>query len=151
MIYLKIKEDQTIEYPYSINKLKNDYPNTSFPQNITNNLLLEYNIYQVLEVSKGNDYGKNYIELTPVLIGGTYYQDWEIVDASQEEIEQRKNNKWSEIRSIRSQYLSSCDWTQLEDAPFDTSKKNDWKKYRQSLRDITKQLNPFAIDWPIEP
>jgi hypothetical protein len=151
MIYLKIKEDQTIEYPYSINQLKDDYPNTSFPQNITNGLLLEYNVYIVIEVSKDNDYTKNYTEGTPILVDGQYYQNWIITNATTEEIEYRINGQWSIIRIQRNQYLSECDWTQLSDSPLTSEKKEEWVTYRQELRDVTLQVDPFNIVFPSKP
>ena len=45
--------------------------------------------------------------------------------------------------------LQECDWTQLSDIP--TATKELWQSYRQSLRDITTQSNPFNIVWPDKP
>lgn len=151
MLYLKINSNQTIQYPYSISQLYLDNPNTSFSEQIEESTLSSYNIYKVITISKGNDHTKNYTETLPELIDGKYYQKWVTSDATQEEIQQRINNKWNEVRMIRNQYLSECDWTQLEDAPFNTSKKNEWKTYRQALRDITNQQDPFNIIWPTKP
>jgi len=36
-------------------------------------------------------------------------------------------------------------WTQLSDSPVD---KAAWATYRQALRDITTQVDPFNIKWP---
>lgn len=55
---------------------------------------------------------------------------------------------WQEIRRIRNSKLSDCDWTQLPDAPVDTAA---WEVYRQALRDITLQSDPFNIVWPEPP
>lgn len=55
---------------------------------------------------------------------------------------------WSLIRSNRNAYLLKTDWTQLADAPVDASV---WAVYRQALRDITVQSDPFNITWPQEP
>ena len=43
------------------------------------------------------------------------------------------------------QMLKDCDWTQLLDSPVD---KTAWATYRQELRDITTQPDPFNITWP---
>jgi len=56
--------------------------------------------------------------------------------------------EWSYIRSQRNSMLISCDWTQLPDAPVDAQL---WAGYRQALRDITNQADPFAIEWPVKP
>ena len=52
-------------------------------------------------------------------------------------------------RRQRDWLLSASDWTQLPDSPVD---QKYWAKYRQSLRDITKQAGfPDKIDWPKGP
>jgi hypothetical protein len=58
---------------------------------------------------------------------------------------------WNRVRAKRNQELLNCDWTQLEDAPFTPEKKQEWKIYRQGLRDITLQENPFDLIWPSKP
>ena len=151
MIYLKINEDQSITYPYSIQQLKSENKNTSFPQYISNELLLQYGVYTVISVSKGDDYTKNYSEETPILVSGSYYQNWVVSDATEEEISLRIDSKWSEIRSIRNLSLSECDWTQIADSPLSELKKSEWSIYRQSLRDITLQEDPYNIVWPTKP
>ena len=46
------------------------------------------------------------------------------------------------LRIERNRLLSECDWTQGNDCQLSDSKKTEWKKYRQALRDITKTANP---------
>jgi hypothetical protein len=136
-------------YPYSLQKLREDNPRTSFPSEFTESLMNEYNIFEVRATPKPNDYTKNVIEETPILIEGVYYQNWVQNSASQSEIDNRIENKWEEIREIRNELLKDCDWTQLGDIPSET--KTAWQSYRQELRDITSQSNPFNIEWPVKP
>jgi len=147
-MYLRIKNNE-INYPYSLQKLREDYQNTSFPSEITESLMNQYNIFEVRITPKPNDYTKNIVEGTPLLIDGLYYQNWQQTDASTSEINQRIETKWQEIREIRNGLLLECDWTQLSDIPIET--KNNWQSYRQQLRDVTNQLNPFSIVWPVKP
>lgn len=56
--------------------------------------------------------------------------------------------QWERIRSQRNTKLAACDWTQLPDAPVDAAV---WATYRQALRDITLQADPFNIVWPTAP
>ena len=56
--------------------------------------------------------------------------------------------QWVFIRTERNKMLTDCDWTQLPDAPADAAA---WATYRQELRDITNQADPFAIVWPESP
>jgi hypothetical protein len=150
MKHLKINNNEVI-YPYDINNLSKDYPNTSFPENISNNVLIDYDIYSVNMVEVPFDYTKNYTEDIPTLIDGQYYQNWIITDATSEEIGQRINGQWNVVRSIRNEYLKESDWTQLPDSPLTVEKKQEWVTYRQELRDVTLQPDPFNITWPIKP
>jgi hypothetical protein len=46
--------------------------------------------------------------------------------------------------------LIECDWTVLPDSPIG-EKVNEWIVYRQELRNVTNQANPFFISWPTQP
>jgi hypothetical protein len=106
-------------------------------------------MYSVTSTQIPNDYTKNITEGTPVLTDGVYYQNWVITNATESEINYRLENQWEEIRLIRNQLLAECDWTQLSDVS--QIIKDLWTVYRQELRDITNQQNPFNIEWPIKP
>jgi hypothetical protein len=147
-MYLRII-DEIINYPYSIPQLREAYPNVSLPSELTDESLLEWDMYVVLPTPYPNDYTKNITEGTPVLTDSIYYQNWIQTQATDSEISYRIENKWTEVRELRSQLLTECDWTQLADIP--TEKKAAWTEYRQSLRDITSQSNPFSINWPVKP
>jgi hypothetical protein len=75
----------------------------------------------------------------------------QITEKTSEEIERELRDAWDSVRSKRNYDLIACDWTQLEDAPFTEEKKLEWKTYRQALRDITLQTDPFNIIWPSQP
>jgi hypothetical protein len=57
-----------------------------------------------------------------------------------------------EIRLIRNQLLSACDWTQALDAPLSEQELQSWRDYRQQLRDITRNLDGVSsaqeVNWP---
>ena len=59
--------------------------------------------------------------------------------------------QWNVIRAERDGKLSSCDWTVLPDVPLDPSVLSEWETYRQALRDVTDQSDPFNIVWPTPP
>lgn len=59
------------------------------------------------------------------------------------------DTEWPIVRAERNQLLTASDWTQLPDVPLAT--KDAWADYRQALRDITEQPDPFAIVWPTPP
>lgn len=57
--------------------------------------------------------------------------------------------EWVVVRQKRNQLLQESDWTQLPDVPL--TDKNQWAIYRQALRDVTEQPDPFNITWPVPP
>ena len=57
--------------------------------------------------------------------------------------------EWPLVRAERDRRLLASDWTQLPDVPLAT--KEAWATYRQQLRDITLQPDPFNIVWPVPP
>ena len=85
-------------------------------------------------------------------------------------VDERKNNvlgvkNVEEIKSListdncklsiynqRQILLSNSDWTQGLDSPLSEEKKDEWKVYRQQLRDITLQSGfPLETVWPNQP
>lgn len=57
--------------------------------------------------------------------------------------------EWPLVRARRNALLSACDWTQLPDVPL--AAKEAWAAYRQALRGVTGQPDPFNISWPQAP
>ena len=147
-MYLRIINNE-ISYPYTIKDLKAAHRNITFPNEIGEETMTQFGLYEVEQTPKPNDYTKNITEGTPVLTDGVYYQNWIQTDASQSEIDYRIENQWFIVRTQRNELLSECDWTQLSDISAET--KAIWSEYRQSLRDITSQTNPFNITWPVKP
>lgn len=151
-MYLKVS-GSNITYPYSIQQLKLDNTNISFPTSISDSLLETFGVYKVELRDSGydDDYTKDVLEVTPTLSGSVYVQTYEISDADETTINTRKEIKWSEIREQRNQLLSECDWTQFQDSPITGSELTQWQTYRQELRNITTQENPYNIVWPTKP
>jgi len=151
-MYLKVS-GSNITYPYSIQQLKLDNRNISFPSIISDSLLETFGVYKVELKDSGydNDDTKDVVEITPTLSGSIYVQTYEVSDANEETINKRKEIKWSEVRSTRNTLLAESDWTQFQDSPITGSSLTDWQTYRQSLRDITNQSDPYNITWPTKP
>lgn len=59
--------------------------------------------------------------------------------------------QWKNVRAMRDQKLQESDWTQLPDVPLTSEQRAEWVTYRQALRDVTDQADPFSITWPIAP
>ena len=81
-------------------------------------------------------------------MGGKWFTKYAVADMEQEAIDALTERQWQSIRQQRNTALNQCDWTQLSDTSADAAL---WAIYRQALRDITQQENPFDIVWPEMP
>lgn len=65
--------------------------------------------------------------------------------------EELKIDKWNNIKQHRNVLLAETDYTQLPDTNIDRLSKVEFQVYRQILRDITNQPDPYNIQWPVKP
>jgi hypothetical protein len=87
--------------------------------------------------------------------------EYKIVYAPEKDKIEIEKLRKEEAREKRNKLLIESDWTTLSDVPLSDEKKNEWKKYRQQLRDIIDNMgitidnyNSFHINdilWPIKP
>lgn len=83
-------------------------------------------------------------------------QTWNVTGGStptasemEEIIEEAKTEEqWSNVRIKRTRLLAESDYTQLGDFSGDSAA---WLEYRQALRDVTNQDDPFNIVYPTKP
>lgn len=146
MIYAFIENGFVKEYPVFQGQIKERFPNVSFPVPFS-----PPDGYVEVKPSDAPafDYTKKTTEALPVFIDGNWVQQWKVEDADQATIDLIIENTGGAIRADRNAKLSACDWTQLADAPVDSSA---WASYRQELRDVPSQSGfPFNIDWPQPP
>ncbi len=68
-------------------------------------------------------------------------------NASQPTSEQILAEKWNNIRIQRNNKLFQTDWRACSDLTLS----DEWKNYRQALRDVPTQSDPDNIAWPTEP
>lgn len=140
------------EVKASARLLPRNWKNISNFSSLDNQSLLNYGWYPHTFIEAPN-------QSTNTVITGSYYEINEtnvveyqtIRNKTQQEIQNDVNNKWDEIRNQRNELLITSDWTQLSDVPMTQEKNNEWKTYRQSLRDITNQPDPYNITWPTKP
>ena len=82
--------------------------------------------------------------------------DWQYVWDKFPENATSEKRCYKLLRSLRDQKLRMSDWTQFNDSPLTDAKKDEWKTYRQALRDITSSqptpnIKLSNITWPTEP
>jgi len=162
-----IHTDGTIK---TVEQVRKDNPNTSFPAIISQEILNELGYSPILYTAQPAA-----SSVTKVVVrdgveknsNGDWVEKWKEVDrhsdytdedgntvtkASQDKAyqdtldEQQKEN----LRIDREPLLEEADWQihKLEDAGGDASK---WKTYRQALRDITKASDIYNVTWPTKP
>tara|TARA_Y100001951_G_C11198729_1_gene215867 strand:- start:31 stop:312 length:282 start_codon:yes stop_codon:yes gene_type:complete len=59
--------------------------------------------------------------------------------------------KWGRIRSERNEKLAATDWVVTKASETGVAVSDDWKNYRQALRDVPTQSDPDNITWPTKP
>jgi hypothetical protein len=58
--------------------------------------------------------------------------------------------QWASVRAQQRQKLYESDWT-CSVTDYGVPDKELWVTYRQALRDVTTQADPFNIEWPVAP
>ena len=59
--------------------------------------------------------------------------------------------KWQDARTQRNDLLAECDWVVAKASETGVTVSDDWKNYRQALRDVPSQSDPDNITWPTKP
>lgn len=153
MVYVKIENGKIVKYPYTEFDLRMENPNVSYPATIGYGFFVEVGAFPVQPTDRPEiDHTQNISEGNPEEIGsGLWRQVWVVTEATKDEIAERTAAKWSAIRSKRNKFLLESDWTQLNNSPLSPEKIAEWASYRQALRDITEQTDPFNAVFPIAP
>lgn len=147
-MYIKVNNGVTENY--TIGQLRRDNPNTSFPKSITAELLSEYSVYPVVEITRPSiDNRTQHLSRNEqaTQINGAWVYEWIVTDKTEEEISQYDAQQAEDVRSKRDAKLAETDWIGLSDVTMTA----EMAAYRQALRDITTHANfPYLqdSDWP---
>ena len=86
-MFAKLKDNQIEKYPYTLTDLQREYPNTSFPVDMDDDLLKSYSIVKVYASPVPTiTYRNTVVESLPVMIDNKWMQSWSVVDKSADEI-----------------------------------------------------------------
>lgn len=126
------------------------HPNTSFPQQLTVELLDGFDADPVLNGAQPSAGRYQTVARDGVEeVNGKWFTKFVLVDMDADAIAAVDAQASASVRSTRDEKLKATDWTQVDDAPVD---KAAWATYRQVLRDIPAQTGfPWDITWPVEP
>ena len=146
---------ETLQYPLTVDQIKSDQPNTSFPVNyapsapyapVLNSPQPSYN--QITQYCR---------EIEPVLVGQNWMQQWEVVDLDPEQIEYNENQARAANKAQATSLLTATDWTTIPDVsdpalsdPYLTNAA-EFAAYRSQIRKIAVNP-PVTVDvWAVAP
>ena len=155
----------------TVSQFKAEHPNTSFPKQITTDVLDSYGYDAVLNGAAATvtaPYGVSTRDSVEEINGqwftrfvaGPVFTDTtddegNVTTAADNEAAYRARidaEAGTSVRAERDQKLTVSDWTQMADSPLSDSDKTAWATYRQSLRDLpTASGFPHTMTWPEEP
>jgi len=82
-------------------------------------------------------------------IDGVWYTKYSVADMDADAIAAKDAEQAKSVREQRTAKLAETDWTQLTDAPVNSSL---WATYRQALRNVPNQSGfPWEVIWPTQP
>ena len=136
-----------------INNLQMAFPNVSLPVPISVNDLDSLGVDPVLEGPQPTlTRFQSAVRTGPEQDSkGNWMWVYVAVDWTQEQIDQATAQQWVSVRADRDRRLQESDWSQLPDVPLTDDQRLAWVEYRQELRDVTTQTDPFEIVWPVQP
>lgn len=146
---------ETLQYPLTVDQIKADQPNTSFPVNyapsapyapVLNSPQPSYN--QMTQYCR---------EIEPVLVGQNWMQQWEVVDLNPEQIAQEEEAAKQANKQQAMSLLQQTDWTATVDInnpeysnPY-LGNQPEFLAYRSAVRQIAVNP-PVTVDvWPVRP
>jgi hypothetical protein len=150
-MYVKVENNEIVQYPYSIEQFRANNPTISFPAEISSDLLASYGVYPV-----SNDPIPDYnlttqrVEksTTPVLREGKWVITKSVVELTADQIVSREITAGKTVREARNKLLQETDWCACSDVTMSA----EMATYRQALRDVPAQEGfPYNITWPTKP
>jgi hypothetical protein len=152
-------------------QFRSEYPNTSFPEVLTVDVIESFGYDPVFEGPQATTIppyqysqrdgvieidGKWYTHYIAGPVFHDYVDDQGVTHTAAEQYEAYCFAKDAEqgkvVRADRNRRLAECDWTQLNDSPLDSHTRLLWAEYREELRAVFQQPGfPWIVTWPIEP
>jgi hypothetical protein len=149
-MFAKIENGIVTEWPIpSITVL---FPNISFPEVLSEKSMPDGYVMVGSSVPPAVGLNQRAVPGMPVKREDKWIQGWDIVDISQEEINEQTQALAASVRLERDQKMMESDWVIMKAYELQIAPPKDWVDYRQALRDITTQPKfPQDIVWPVKP
>ena len=134
----------TVKSTGSIQEL---FPNTSFTASGPNtDFLTANNVVELVETLTYTTPTQKLVSVEPYIDGGKVY-NIKVESTTADEQAALTTTQWYLIRAQRNSLIEQTDWR----AGSDVTLSDEWKTYRQALRDVPTQSNPDNISWPTMP
>jgi len=119
-MYIKLKDGKPEKY--LVEQLRRDNPNTSFPKNLSNDLLADWGVFPVITTTAPEfDLLTQYCkEVEPLEIAGKWTQVWQVANKDQKEIENSIINYNANQKELR-----MSDYSQYADPLYFKYKRNE--------------------------
>jgi hypothetical protein len=147
MWYVQAQGDTFIRHIFDVEPTQWDADNYCYARSLTPEQTAHFGVHKKqIATPPYHDPATQRLEEGPaVLVDGVWTQNYIVSDLDADASAATVGAQWGVVRAERNKLLAACDWTQLPDASADAAA---WAVYRQALRDITNQANPFNIVWP---
>lgn len=152
-MYAQVIDDQITQIIDEAS-LRELYPSTHFPVTITQDSLEGFDGWYVVEDNTDlpeYDKATEKLEFSRFFNATKVIGQYSVVDLSIAEKAAVKEARKQEVRYHRDNTLNSTDYLMTSDLfnSFSASDQEKIVEYRQALRDLTNQSDPFNITWPV--
>lgn len=153
--FIQLKDGVPFEHPIIEQNLRELFPNIAFPSIFMPRDVepLGFGIYEYSQQPETGQF-ERIVELPPVRnpSDGKYYQQWSVVEFTDEEKAIVIAEIKTQIRTQRTMQLYDTDWSQIADNQISDELREKFRVFRQALRDIPNQAGfPMDIVWPEHP
>lgn len=91
MTYALVRDGKVVAYPYSFRQLRNDNPQVSFREGMSDADLAGFGVEKVVPADRPTvDMTQDTSEVTPALVDGVWTQQWAVTAAPAEKVAERQ-------------------------------------------------------------
>jgi len=153
MWYVQAQGDTFIRHIFDVEPTQWDADNYCYARRLTEEQVEHFGVHKKQIVTPPyHDAATQHLEEGPaLLVDGVWTQNYIVTDLDADASAAKVGAQWTVIRAERNKLLAESDWWVAKAAETGATISVEQHTYRQALRDITDQANPFNIIWPTKP